>query len=244
MVWITDFNKSQRKELVTLGLCKAQIEKLRLAVAFSRSSLDKPAAKNDMAALLDEVVTLSERLSQRLRALNSQRDAACASVNARLEVGYWCKRPQDDGPTAAHHLCPRLDALRDSAQEAKASLPAGPVRHLAASPAAIEKIDSALRDGWRQAHRSGVSTSDAPVPVSPPYPARLKPSASSSSAFRRICGICYVVAGRGDDADPERAIKAYMAQMRTGRAKAKAAFEKGLKRERRERARDRTHPKI
>lgn len=235
---LSEFTKAQQRELLNLDLCNEQIEKLRFAVVFSRVWLHKPAAKNDVAALLDEVAVLSGKLARKLRALNGRRDAAHGSANNYLEVAYWSKRTQDDGPTAAHHLCPRLDALHDSAGEAKASLPAGPARFRAASPLPVEKIDSALRDGWRVAHGSGVSNSPKlPASIPPVYPKRLKPSASSGSVFLRICCICYTAAGRGDEANPERAIKAYMRQVGKVRQEAILAFEKGIRQESRNRNR-------
>jgi hypothetical protein len=175
----------------------------------------KPAAKNHVSALLDEVAKLSDKLALKLRNLSSQLDAERTSANAYLEEAYWSKRPQDDYPMEVHHLCLSLDALHDSAEEAKASLPSGPIKFRAASPLPVANIHSALRDGWQVAHGSGVRNSaELRVPVPPAYPKKLKPSASLGSAFYQICCVCYVAAGRGELANPEQAIKAYMRQVR------------------------------
>jgi hypothetical protein len=223
------FTAAQSARLRKLGVHAAQMEKLRIVVALSRLWLNKPAAKNDVAELLDEVAELSRQLAQRLCALVAQRDAAHASAHAHIEAAYWPKRPTDDGPTSAHHLCPRLDALCAAARGAKSSLPPGPVRYRAADYKPIERIDMALRDGWRSIHGPGVRTSDMPGPIPPAYPHELKPSATEGSAFREICGICYEVAGRGVDADPLRAIRAYLRRCGSERQAAILEIEKAIK---------------
>ncbi|NYE27316.1 hypothetical protein HDE78_000241 [Rhodanobacter sp. K2T2] len=211
-VSLPNFTDAQLSQLKDLGVIPEQVENLRFAVALTRAELKDSAARNDVAELLREVGELAEKLALRLRALVSQRDVAHSAAHSYIEVAYWAKRGNDDGPTSSHHLCPSLDALGESARESLALLPSGATRHRTASHRPIEHIDRALRDGWRRAHGSGVSAYGTPTNVPPPYPGKLKPSVgtSESRVFRQICGICYEAAGYGIDHDPLRAIKTYM----------------------------------
>ncbi|HEY5780339.1 MAG TPA: hypothetical protein VIT66_00520 [Lysobacter sp.] len=227
MPTLPDFTGDQRSELLRLGLCKEQVEELRRALVAVRSYVSPPAANNDTADLLREIEQLASDLARKLRALSNVADSAHHKAGSMIEEGYWTWRPEDDGATVPNLLCPRLDALTIAASEAGSSLPKGKaVRPTAGNPAPIRSIERALVRGWSKAHDPVVSNRTDPEggdevtlsamveeakrdSLGKPYPRKLLPSVSVTSAFHQIVGICY--AAGGYTAFPKRALQEYVA---------------------------------
>ncbi len=217
-------------ELKELGVSAQQIITIEKALVFVRGLLVPPAANNETLSLLRDVEKSACKLAQKLRQLGTpsneggQNSARQKAANL-LASGYWDTRPMDEGPTIIGAFCPRLEALADAAISARDSVPkAKPARYKAADPEPVRRIDYALVEGWQIQHRSSTvwldpaeqTDLDAAIAAhvsicekAQPYPENLLPSASLTSAFWRIVGICYATVGR--NANPERAIKAYVA---------------------------------
>lgn len=224
---------------MTLGLCDEQIWELRFALVEVRRALRKPAARNDLSALLDDIADLADKLAHKLWAINAQTDASHGTALGLIEPEYWQgKRLEDDGPTVAHHLCPRLEALARAARIGREAIPNKPARHKVGDWRPIARIDAALSDGWARVHAPRVGRSECPETVSdmiayakanppaPPYPGALRPSSSPRCVFREIVGICYEAAG--GNPDPERALKAYVALVRKKQSEMLAVLYEGL----------------
>lgn len=202
MSLLPDFTATQRRELATLGLGPIQVEELRLALVETRRMIRKPAARNDVDSLLGGVLATSDKLARMLQAMGTQIDVSHSQALAMIDSEYWQgERLEDSGPTVAHHLLPRLAALSDAARVAMQGLPETQTRHRTGDWRPIKRIDDALFSGWSKVYG---------LPAAPPYPDDFVPSASPGCAFRRIVGICY--AAVGGNPDPERPLKAYVAQ--------------------------------
>lgn len=219
-----DFTPDHLRDLKALGVCDEQISELRKALLTVRHALVKPAANAATSALLADVESQSSDLLNKLHALSLGFDAEHNKACGLIETSYWEQRPDDTGPTAMHHLIPRLRALQVAAQYGLDQIPtAQPVRRRSADPAPVERIHSALVYGWslgragganycwgtrceESASAAAIPQSNAPQPQS--YPQRLQPSTSPGCDFRTVVGICYEAVG--GNADPERAIRAYV----------------------------------
>jgi hypothetical protein len=236
-----DFSDDQKKELGLLGALPTQIAELRKALLTVRSVVARKPANTDVAAILGDIAKHAAALSKRLRGSVSTAKAHTAAFGA-IAQRYWndervkhssldrCGHP---GATVSIYLCPLLDALTDAAHSGIKAIPRKPVRHKAADPKAIKAIYNALVFGWPRNDTTtwidDAQKNAAPVvsltPM-PPFPRRLRPSSSPTSAFSRIVGICY--AAVEGNSGPERAIKVYKAQEKQRRADGLAAFSKGV----------------
>lgn len=219
-----DFSPEHLRELKALRLCDEQVSELRKALLTVRHVLATPAANGATSELLADVESLASGLLNKLDALclgfDPEHNRACGLI----ETSYWEQRPDDTGHSAMLHLIPRLRALQVAAQYGLRQIPsAQPVRRRSADPAPVGRIHSALVYGWSLARAGGTSyrrgtrreesepaaaipQSVAPQPQS--YPQRLQPSTSPGCDFRTVVGICYDAVG--GNADPERAIRAYV----------------------------------
>lgn len=227
-----DFTPEQVSALKTLGVCDEQISELRKALLTARHTLAKPAANGATSELLADVESLSSDLLNKLHALCLGFDPEHNKACGLIETSYWQQRPDDTGPTAMHHLIPRLRALQVAAQHGLDQIPvAQPVRHRSADPAPIERIHSALVYGWSMAHSDGPSygrgtrceesESAAAIqkqdqPPRPKYPKGLQPNTSPGCGFVTVVAICYAAVGW--NTDPDRAIKNYVGQFKSRRA--------------------------
>ena len=169
-----------------------------------------------------------------------QSDPEYRTVYALIETKYWQgEMLEEAGATVSQHLLPRLQALATAAREASETLPAKPARWRKADPRPIKRIMEALYAGWSKA--KGTSVRRTPEYQTPeeafvaigqvrtnPFPKELRASSAPGSPFREIAGICYEAAGGGQDSDPERAIKAYMAESRSRTASLMKALEAGV----------------
>lgn len=223
---LRNFTVAQRKRLELLGVIPEQVEHLRLACTVMPLWLQSPPARNEVRDILENVASLSSQLETRLQEIVKQRDRAHGYAHGLIEVRYWAARPGDGEPTASHHFLPRLKALTDAANQAAESLPKEQARRRA-STSPIGRIQDALLQGWRDAHGTRVTTDNRPQKTPPKYPVKLRPSSSPTSAFLELCCICYEVSGV-DEANPERAIKAYLRQTTQRRKDMLLALEKGL----------------
>lgn len=95
-----------------------------------------------------------------------------------------------------------------------ARLPKLPTRHKAASPGPVDMIERLLQQGCQLAGLPAVSVRGG-LPQQVTFMPHLKPSASPTSAFRQVVGICYERAGFANT-DPERAIRAFIRRNRAG----------------------------
>jgi len=236
MAGLPNFSQQDRKSLKKLGVVEAQIEQLRYARLTVRLSVSQPAARNDIADLLNDVAIMAESLLRKTGAISAQSTAAHAVAHSLIEQGYWNTIPDDSGGQSFHCLAPRLRALRDAASKGKDELSPRPSRYRSANPQPVHSIAEALVFGWSKEHGSNVYKSQlvdgkevmtyCNGPQRKPYPDTLTPSAADGSAFRKIVGICYEA--EGGNSDPLAAIKAYLRKERESREEAMAALEAGL----------------
>ena len=199
---LPDFNSAQLERLRGLGICDDQVKQLRFALIENLILLSQhtPAVSAVRDALV-EIEDLSRELSRKLRALVASQDVAYRAVHGMIEKGYWPHFPDDNGPTCAHVLSPRLDMLEKAAAEAIQQLPSQQTRHRAADWRPVRTINLALQCGWLAANVG-------------PYPRNLSPSLSEASAFKEICEICYAASGY-EGRNLERPIKAYLKEVKT-----------------------------
>lgn len=196
------FSGRQRAELLALGLDPQaidQIETEALPMVADRL-LNPPPARNDV---LDELRGLSA-------ALGKARDAVERLLNADDRVPHLlaAKRAIRGGGVRYQMGGMRLDeasqAMAAGLGEVAAAVDRlrqqGPARHQSADPFPIERIHRAV---LRARVHAGEDVGAADI----------VPSASPTSAFRKMVGICYEAIG-APNADPERAIKAYVAEWR------------------------------
>lgn len=240
MAGLPDFTEPQRKRLRQLGVCAEQIAELRYALLTVQMVLAKPAANADVRSHLDEIEEQAAALVRKLCAMQLQSDPEYRTVYALIETKYWQgEMLEEAGATVSQHLLPRLQALATAAREASETLPAKPARWRKADPRPIKRIMEALYAGWSRAKGTGVRrTPDYQTPEeafaaigqarTKPFPKELRASSATGSPFREIAGICYEAAGGGQDYDPERAIKAYMAESRALTASLMKALEAGV----------------
>jgi hypothetical protein len=106
-------------------------------------------------------------------------------------------------------------------ERARAKLPSEQRRRRTATLLPVQRIHKALVDGWGAAHYVAGAEQDgppSPVPSSSTSSFPHVPSASPTSPFRQIVGICYEAITGDPEIDPERAIKAYCEWHRGKRA--------------------------
>lgn len=239
-----DFTKVQRQRLERLGCEPEQIAQLRSALAAIRRTLYRRAARNDVKASLETVAKHADALLKELGRIAMQTDPARAAANLIIEEAYWRAFPDDQGPWSAHHMLPRLREIAEGARTGIKKLPVGPTRNRPADPHPIARIDNALLYGWGKVHvHVHHVREDTPAewaahaksyPPAGPYPKRFDASDAaprkdgSGNVFREIVGICYEAAGAKPDADPLRAIRAYLKLKKEKHAEALARLNEVL----------------
>lgn len=236
MAGLPNFSTENRARLKALGVVDAQIEQLRYACLTVSLFVSRPAARNDVAGLLDDLGKLADKLLRKAEAIERKATAAHALAHALLEQGYWSACPDDRGGTSFHCVAPRLTALRDAARAGKQQLPRSPSRPRSANPRPVRAISDALLYGWTKEYGSNVYSvryeggeeirTYRNGPQRKPYPAALGASAADGSAFRAIVGICYETVG--GNPDPLAAIRSYLKAERERRKKAIAALDAGI----------------
>lgn len=195
------FTAQQRADLLQMGLVAQSIEALETeALPRARHALSRQPPKS---AVLDELTAVD-------KSLTDARNAIARLLNATDAVPHLKAARSSIHGNGYRHLFGglRLDETSKSltvaigvVADAIANLPEGPVRHQTASAYPIKLIFNAVQFGSAVAGRN-------------PVVRELKPSASPTSAFRKMVGICYEAIGAATT-DPERAIKAYLKEWRS-----------------------------
>ena len=215
------FSQADLKLLHRIGVSENQIKHLEHALLYVRMFIGKRPKRSETIEHLKEIERLASQLSRKLGALVSNPEPEYGYAHTLLEPHYWDNvvRQHDEGPTASHHLIPRLDAIAGAAKAGRADVPAGQTRQSVADPRAIQWIKDALLDGWI------VDQNVEEGRALPPYPSEWTVSKGEQTPFRRVAGLCFRVAG--GNGNPIRAIEAYMAINRRNWNELYAAFEDG-----------------
>lgn len=195
------FTDKQLVQLKDCGVIDAQIPELRQALWLARQMFSKPAANNDVIALLDEVVKLSEKLVRTLGAISDEIDSAHAAAHQLIDRHFWHRGRLDDMAyrTVGNCLCPRLGDLASAANEGRREIPNQPARHRTGDGQSVRLIANALVRGWNVAHNAKVNASDSRASAVPPYPKQFK-SGGRGSRFSEIVVICFEAIGHWTDA--------------------------------------------
>ena len=194
------FNPVQRAELLRLGLLDSVIDHVETdGLPLGQYRLTREPRRGDV---LDELRTVGKAIAE-------ARTVIERLLNATRAVPHlWAARRQIPGGGRRHVMggmrlnetSKSLATAQEVIGEAIAGIPSQPVRHRDASDFPIKAIYSAVQTGFAMAGQD-------------PGAPGLKPSASPTSKFRRLIGICYAAIGAPTD-DPDRAIKAYVKEWR------------------------------
>lgn len=189
------FTEEQRERLRKLDLLTEQIAEIESALPLNRSLLEQPAG---MADVREELSVLSAALKR----AHAAAEKVDKGKSPKLNEARWRLELADFDTTNACETLPTvlkaLAAADIGIQRALADLPNKERRSVAADFRPVARIKKALLDGFIKAHK-------LPLP-----PCTLRVSSSEGSKFREIVGICYEAMGQ-KNADPERAIKQYIA---------------------------------
>jgi len=194
------FKAHQRTDLLALGVASKAIECIEVeALPIARQFLKRPPRKNDVQRELND---LEKTLTKAHGAIERLLDAPGSvphlkAALAQIAGGYG---RHSLGGLRLNETSKSLSIAIDVVAKGIAQVPPGPLRHRSADPYTIELIHNALQ------HGSIAATGD-------PMSHGLKPSASPTSGFRRMIGICYEAID-APYADPERALKAYLKEWR------------------------------
>lgn len=190
------FSKHQRDELQSLGVCATAIDCIEVeALPTARLFLKRPPRKNDVRAELHDLHKALagahdaiERLLNATHAVPHLKAAAAVLTAAQGRHIMGGIRLNE----ASKALAVSIKLVSDGLEQ----MPPGPLRHRSADPFPVELIHDALQKG--EFSETGDVESLG-----------IWPSASPTSPFRRLIGICYEAIG-AQHADPERAVKAYV----------------------------------
>jgi len=196
------FDEEQVAELRGLGLPDVQILALKHALLGVHACLVQAVPMSDVR---DELAALQSAMTVAVKRLRRvRRSTAPAPWEALMRIQK--ARPEHvdsiDGDRWNDDLAHAEQALRDLLETvgwAIEDLPTGQRRYRAANPEAIGHIHRGLMKGWTEAHAGQAF---------PAFPFR--PSINPTGPFRTIVKICYAAVTGHHDADPERAIKAYI----------------------------------
>ncbi len=196
------FSPSQRDELKRLGVDAEQLKRLQLALRIIKAYTAAPATLCDVRNPLDDLTKAAARTAKLLNSLSQApvHDDAMTEAKGRLMLAIYEVVPDFSELTLAQ-LQSAACLIRDAASHALQEIPRQQSRHKSAHVYPIKYIDDALLLGFTASQNAN---KEGPWP---PYP--FKPSASPTSKFRQIVGVCYEAAGAPSN-DPERAIKSYM----------------------------------
>jgi len=220
------FNAAQLEQLRSCGVIDTQIEQLNRALHFMRAWLRPQAANNDIAAILEDVSRLSDKLGRKLSAIASRIDVAHAHCFSAIEIGHRLEAPGNDiDRNVTDALRVQLDRLSRVAKAGRQSLPATPTRYRAADPRPVLLVADALLRGWNETYSTVVHSPDARSKSAPRYPKEFRHSGRGSK-FADIVRICYQAIGKKE---PDRAIKAFRKHSKASRGAAITAFNALLK---------------
>jgi hypothetical protein len=202
------FTAAQRAELQRLGVPDVAIRMLEVrGVPFIRKCLEPPPRMSDVRAELrktQKAILAAHEAIERL--FNPPANAPHVKGAAEALTGSGRRHLHGGIPLnrASEALIPAGKVIAS----AIARLPKTPSRYKAANPRPVDEIADLLHQGCQWAGLPAVPV-EGGLPGQITFTPHLQPSASPTSAFRRIVGICYERAGF-PTTDPERAIKAYI----------------------------------
>ena len=207
------FTKTQRKDLVRLGLPVEVIEAIEVeALPWSkRVILHQEPRRNDVLAELNAVRGSLIGARDAIERLLAAPRSVPHLNGARSMIAGGGYRSIQDG-VALNHTSAGLTECIEVMNRAIASVLPGPARRKTANAVAIDHIHDTLQTASYFA-------------IGEFHPPGLEPSASPTSAFRQLIGICYEAIG-APSADPERALKAYLKRWRA-QVKAQSESESG-----------------
>ena len=200
-----------------MGVTSDQLKRLEVALrVIAHYSVPAPALA-DVRAPLDDLVEKARATASSLESILKApvQEGARMEAKGRLLQSIFMLHPDrcisdgrgtdffertDDREDEAIRLLHKLRELEEVAKHARKHMPATASRSVA-HWYPIAYIHEALRHGWV---KSTLSRRE-PIPA----------SASSTSPFRRIAGICYAAA-KAPNHDPERAIRAYLKYLDAG----------------------------
>ncbi len=209
------FSEDQRHDLRALGVLDRQLERLETealpgCIALLSASPTMTDVRTELDTLAANIRATHAQLARMAR--NHDVGAADREALARFygEMSDDDICPEDRSDPSA--LLRQLDNALRAAERALSSLPQQQRRYAAASPAPIRRIDEALKRGWADANYT-IRLGDEPVTsraIPEPYP--FPPS--RNGAFADVIRICYEVVLGIRDADPARAVRAYVDEVR------------------------------
>jgi hypothetical protein len=205
-------------ELAKLGVTGVQVEELGKAVSFINLQLIKPAARNAVRTVLDDVASLSDKLGRLIERMARPIDGAHKEAFEIIERGFWgVVQPGALDYFFVDDVRPRIVALSQAAKSGLESLPKAATRNRKADWYLVQVIEDFLVLGWLkmdmpdEEHESVMCLQQLHVnadEMQELLPDEFRRSASPDSSFRRIVGICHAAAG--GNPDPERSLKAFM----------------------------------
>lgn len=214
------FTTDQRCRLARHNVIEAQIAALEKVLPVVHAWISNPAplqnVRDELKGLsksLDSAQTSMERVLKPVPGIKAMLEA-----QSRLEQAHYL-RELENYESILNTIADAvkvLEPIRQATTAAIDALPRVQRRSNRASPKAIEFIDSALISSWAQVNipvHHGEYDPNSVQPLgghTPPYPH--VPSSGDGSPFREICRICYEVITGDKNADPERAIKAFVNQ--------------------------------
>lgn len=204
------FSPADRGRLSRLGLVTAQIEHLEAELFWVVHDLQPEPSLTAVRNELKKPLAAIQKARKAVSGLFALEGPIAREVMHRIDSldhilakdgqGKYLKTPTE----VMEQILRDMGTLSAALTVALRNLPTAQVRHRKAHPYFIGQLDKALRDGYG-AHIAGMESPPAYHP---------EPSASEGSAYREIMGICYRTAGHPTE-DPERAIKAFIAQTKS-----------------------------
>jgi hypothetical protein len=201
------FTPEQRERLAQFRVSPKQIEMLEghaclVGRAWLRKSPPRTAVSNRITAL-GEHLRAAHVIAEEILAGNTP--------ECRVAEGFLSEAVCRSGKEVELLDAARLEALARICDGALTILPKQ-TRHRDADPRPIQGIYEDLIRGHGTEHYILGDGDDRPATGTHPPPFTIKPSSSQGSQFRNIVSVCYEAMTDDPDADPERAIKAFIKQ--------------------------------
>lgn len=222
LLWLPPAARSERyaatfsarhiQSLKKLGVEAEQRTRLEPALRVIRLYLEPSPKLGEVRQHLIEVADTARAASRALQALLSAPDSEGARSEAKARLRQASLRIDDEG--LMHEPLDQMSStLRELLKVAKAAINKTPTEQTRqqAHPYPIAYIDHALRIGFNVIWKT--------IPIAERKPNPFAPSARKGSPFRDVVAVCYAAAG-APNADPLRAIRAYLAELKTAAPKA------------------------
>lgn len=201
------FSLNQQQRLTRLGLIDTQIRALERKLPLVRSILTRPARVADIRQVLQP---LQNALKKADRILSRLLNAGDSSSDAQRQALVRLINFDDDNELG--------EAIKKANDLLLRAMPRAS-KHKSATAVPVALIDRALLNGFIRKPLIDEKTGD---PYCPAY--TIKRSSSQGSPYREIIGICYEAATGQRDVDPERAIRAFIAQEKARTKAGRAAM--------------------